>query len=373
MVLNKHNHITGSRLRDARILANKTAKEVAAQIGVSAQALSLYEHEKATPNAENFRQLSIIYGLPISFYYKPEITSKPDGDVYFRSFSSATKLKRDKAFTQAKLFVNDIVGLIGSKIKFPPVDPLFNKIKTSTTIDEDNFDYEVMAKVIRRSWNLGYEPIQDLMYELEKRGIIIMVIDLPEQIDGFSFWFGGRPYMVLNSENNFFRLRMSMAHELCHLFFHGALDDISKDLKRIEQDAKNFAGAFLLPDVTVKKYINSATLQELARLKPQTKLSITRMIKRCSQLTLISPEREVSLQKQISSKRWRKVEPFDDYYSPERPVLIKQAIELLVDKKIYTKQLLLDTFGLDTHFIEQACSVDPDYFTQSKILYMKIL
>lgn len=46
MVLNKHNHITGSRLRDARILANKTAKEVAAQIGVSAQALSLYEHEK---------------------------------------------------------------------------------------------------------------------------------------------------------------------------------------------------------------------------------------------------------------------------------------------------------------------------------------
>lgn len=57
------------------------------------------------------------------------------------------------------------------------------------------------------------------------------------------------------------------------------------------------------------------------------------MIKRCSQLTLISPEREVSLQKQISSKRWRKVEPFDDYYSPERPVLIKQAIELLVDKK----------------------------------------
>ena len=78
-------------------------------------------------------------------------------------------------------------------------------------------------------------------------------------------------------------------------------------------------------------------------------------------------------QKQISSKRWRKVEPFDDYYSPERPVLIKQAIELLVDKKIYTKQLLLDTFGLDTHFIEQACSVDPDYFTQSKILYMKIL
>ena len=45
MVLNKHNHITGSRLRDARILANKTAKEVAAQIGVSAQALSLYEHE----------------------------------------------------------------------------------------------------------------------------------------------------------------------------------------------------------------------------------------------------------------------------------------------------------------------------------------
>ena len=34
MVLNKHNHITGSRLRDARILANKTAKEVGNSVGI---------------------------------------------------------------------------------------------------------------------------------------------------------------------------------------------------------------------------------------------------------------------------------------------------------------------------------------------------
>lgn len=365
--------INNVRLRQARILTGRTAKEVAELIGISAQALSQYELGKTTPTEDNFRKLLKLYGLPINFYFKPKNSENIEPTIYFRKFSSATKMKRDIAYQQSEIFITDIVGVITKKVNLPKVDPLFDNIKQSLNIEKREFNYEFMAKLIRKSWNLGYEPFDDLMYELEKRGILIIKLDLSDDIDGFSYWINNRPVMVLNKNNNFFRLRMSMAHELCHLFFHGAIEDVSKDLKRIEDEAKNFAGAFLLPDVTAAKYLNTINLQQMSYLKLKLKISVAGLLKRYEQLDYISEERALSLNKQISSKRWRKVEPYDDYYVPEEPVLIKQAINLLVDKKVYSKKQLIDLFALDEEFIVQTCNLGPKFFKEDKILNFKLL
>lgn len=364
----KQNPIINTRLKDARVVNGYTAKEVAESIGISPQALSLYELGKSTPSLEIFNKLVIKYGLPVSFYYKPNYDNSMDSAIYFRKFTAATKSKRDEAETLSKWFVHDIIAELNKTVKLPVVDPLFDKIKTSVNIDLDNFDYEKMAKIIRREWGLGNEPLNDLMYELEKRGIIICILELDDDIDGFSYWSAGRPFMFLNANNNFFRLRMSMAHELCHLFFHGAVEDIKNDLKKIENDAKNFAGAFLLPDVTCQKYFNSISLQEFQYLKPQLKISIAGMLKRCEQLGFISEDRALSLNKQISAKRWRKVEPLDDIFSPERPVLAKQSIELIINNNILSKSQLSNIFALPTDFIEHVCNLSKEYFSTSKLL-----
>lgn len=364
----KPTHIINTRLKDARIVNGYTAKEVAESIGISPQALSLYELGKSTPSPEMFNKLVIKYGLPISFYYKLNFDNSMDGAIYFRKFTAATKAKRDEAQILSKWFVHDIIAELDKMIKLPAVDPLFDRIKTSVHIDLDNFDYETMAKIIRREWGLGNEPLNNLMYELEKRGIVIGILELDDDIDGFSYWSDGRPFMFLNANNNFFRLRMSMAHELCHLFFHGAVENIKHDLKKIENDAKNFAGAFLLPDIACQKYFNSITLQEFQYLKPQLKISIAGMLKRCEQLGFISEERTVSLNKQISAKRWRKVEPLDNIFLPERPVLAKQSIELIINNNILSKQQLSNLFALPTVFIEYVCNLSKGYFSTSKIL-----
>ena len=364
----KHTHIINVRLKDARIANGYTAKEVAKSISISPQALSLYELGKSTPPPEIFNKLVVKYGLPVSFYYKPGFDNSMDGTIYFRKFTAATKAKRNEAQIFSKWFVHDIIAELNKMIKLPAVDPLFDRIKTSVHIDLDNFDYETMAKIIRREWGLGNEPLNDLMYEFEKRGIVICILDLDDDIDGFSYWSAGRPFMFLNARNNFFRLRMSMAHELCHLFFHGAVEDIKHDLKKIENDAKNFAGAFLLPDVTCQKYFNSISLQELQYLKPQLKISITGMLKRCEQLGFISEERTVSLNNQISAKRWRKVEPLDNIFPPERPVLAKQSVELIINNNILSKPQLSNLFALPTDFIEYVCNLSKGYFSTSKIL-----
>ena len=95
--------------------------------------------------------------------------------------------------------------------------------------------------------------------KLEQKDIAKLV---NKSVATVSFWEKGRPFIFVNRNNNYFRLRMSVAHELCHLFFHGA-EDVEKDIKRIEEEAKAFAGAFLLPNpgfIEDIKYINLQNL-----------------------------------------------------------------------------------------------------------------
>ena len=58
--LAKQTHIINTRLKDARIVNGYTAKEIAESIGISPQALSLYELGKSTPPPEIFNKLVII-------------------------------------------------------------------------------------------------------------------------------------------------------------------------------------------------------------------------------------------------------------------------------------------------------------------------
>ena len=56
------------RLRDARIETDKTIKEVAELLGISAQALSMFELGRCAVSPEMFFRIKNIYGFPISLY-----------------------------------------------------------------------------------------------------------------------------------------------------------------------------------------------------------------------------------------------------------------------------------------------------------------
>ncbi len=361
---NNRLNIVPQRLREARIACGKTIKEVSKNIGVSAQVLSMYELGRCNLSAEVFYRLKNQYDLPIKYYSKPYTDEINRSQTFFRSFSSLNKSKREIAFIQSEWFVKEIFGFFREKIKFPPVDDLFLKIKRSHNVDKkEKRHIELLAKIIRREWGLGLEPICNLTRILEKKGIIIVKMDLDDVIDGFSFWSENRPFIFVNSNNNAFRLRMSIAHELCHLFFHEA-EEVEKNLKDIESEAKHFASAFLMPDSSFAKDIYSTSLEQLLYLKPKWMVSVQAMVMRCGQLDLISEDRMLYLQKQMSRKRWRKNEPGDNDCDPEAPVLLTQAIELLVERKILSKNKLLDAITLNNEFIEDVCSLPLGYLSQ---------
>lgn len=356
--------IIPQRLREARVSCGKTIKEVSEFIGISAQVLSMYELGRCNPSAEVFYKLKNVYTLPIKYYAKPYQENTYKSQTFFRSFSTATKSKREIANIQSEWFTQDILHILEDKIKFPPVDDFFIKIKQSMAVDKkEKRNLDSLAKIIRREWGLGLGPISNLTRALEKKGVIIAKMDLDDTVDGFSYWYKNRPFIFVNKNNTSFRLRMSIAHELCHLFFHEA-DDIEKNLKELENEAKYFASAFLMPDSSFMQDVYSTSLDHFLYLKPKWMVSVQAMVMRCDQLNLISEDKVLYLQKQISRKRWRKVEPGDNECEPESPIVLQQAIQLLVEKNVLSKTEILDTFSLNNEFIELVCSLPEGYLSQ---------
>ena len=217
------------------------------------------------------------------------------------------------------------------------------------------------AKLVRRKWGLGSDPIINLIRCVEKRGVIVSVIPLDEKVDGFSYWQNGRPFIFVNKNNSAVRLRMSIAHELCHLFFHEGVE-VEMDLKRVEDEAKHFAGAFLIPENSICNEMYTTNMDKFIYLKMKWKISITALVKRAYESNVIDDDNQQYLYQQISSKRWKKKEPVDDEISEEKTLMLKQAIELFDEKNIFSKEKMLDAFGLNGSFVEEACSLPAGYF-----------
>ena len=73
--------------------------------------------------------------------------------------------------------------------------------------------------MLREEWNLGYDPIPDVVAMLEDKGYKVIEADGPKSFDGLSAEVNGSKVIVLNSsafEGNNCRKRFTALHELAH-------------------------------------------------------------------------------------------------------------------------------------------------------------
>ncbi|SMD16137.1 helix-turn-helix domain-containing protein [Sporomusa malonica] len=352
------NGLLPQRLRDARLAKGLSIKEIADLVGLSRQIISQYELGNVSPSPENLLKMQQIYQMPTSYYYKPYSEAPIRSQEYFRSFQAATKSMRETAVMQSMWVTREVIPALDSYVKLPAVDPLFAKVKNSEALDvRKERNMETLAKLVRREWDLGLGPIVNLTRVIEKRGVVVIVLSLDDKLDAFSFWEKGRPYIFVSKSNNAVRMRMSVAHELCHLLFHDT-EEIEQHLKQLEDEAKWFANAFLMPQGGFEKDVFSTSLNQLLLLKPKWKVSVQAMIMRCERLELISDERSTYLWKQISRQRWRKVEPYDDQIENETPVLLQQAVKLITEHGVRSRRDLAERIALQSDFIEQVCGLE---------------
>lgn len=110
-----------------------------------------------------------------------------------------------------------------------------------------------------------------------------------------------------------------------------------------EQQANDFASAFLLPKETFIKEVGAYAdkLNYYIELKKKWKVSIAAMIRRAKNLKLISYDKYQALMRQMQKMGIRKCEPLDDILVTAQPSLLKTAVEMLINDNVLTAKEIL--------------------------------
>lgn len=360
----------GARLREAREARGLNAISLAEMLGITRSAISLYENGNASPQPEMMQRIADKLNLPISFFLKPIQEVQVDNPIYYRSMSSATKMARVRAERWFYWIHDYIVPYFRQYVTLPKVTiPHF---EVSDIHKLSNEDIENLASNIRHQWNLSNGPVSNMTLLLENNGVIISRIELcADTLDAFSVWCSddNTPYIILSADkNSAARARLDVAHEFAHLVLHKNLSkkqiNNSNDFKLIEEQAFRFASAFLVPSVTFSRDLYSPSLDALRSLKSKWLVSIGMMIKRASDLNLITEDQAQRMWINYNRRGWRKEEPLDRTMQIETPRLLRKVLDLINNEKIQIPEQILATIGLSPNDIEMIAGLNPGYFNE---------
>lgn len=363
-----HPGFTPARLTQAREALGYTKTELAHRVRLTPAAVSAYETGVRVPSPDIVDALARVLQQPIPFFGMPAQRTGTR-KVFYRSLSSATRTARLKA--QAKMsLLWDAVDYIDTfvdlpRIDMPPVGQLPDRPEdiTETMI-------EAAAATARQHWHMGDQPAPNLVWLLEESGAIVVRHDLgSDRLDAFSEWReeDGRPYFMLNSiRRNAFRSRADMAHEIGHVLLHANVPaqclEQNETFKLMEEQAWRFAQAFLLPEKAFLRDLNSLNLDALRALKPKWKVSIAFMLQRIHRLGILDTDKFTNYRKYLAQRGWLKVEPYDLETEPERPLVLSQVLEFLIEEKVQTPDQIVLGAGFNPELLEELTNVEPGFF-----------
>ncbi|HBO1241544.1 TPA: ImmA/IrrE family metallo-endopeptidase [Pseudomonas aeruginosa] len=339
-------------------------------IGISKQAVSIFEKGVKQPTYENILKLSSALGVQVEFFFTPsravqEITTPS----HFRSFKTATKKSRTKASVREG-WLSELSQTLLKNISFPGSNVLSAKIEDFTELTHQ--EIEELAENARKHWGLGLGPISNVTLLLEKNGIFIGQFPMDRQVQAFSNWRGRLAYIVTEKINSNARHRFNLAHELGHLIMHTSIseeDHEDDELVQLKEDQANyFAGAFLFPKKPFLDEFTSCSLESLIHLKRRWGISIAALTVRARALGLLSENQSIYIFKQLAAlPGGRKSEPLDKETPRENPKLIGDMIDFLERSGKLTKYELLKILPLSTEELSDITSKPKEYLHLSEV------
>jgi Zn-dependent peptidase ImmA (M78 family) len=148
------------------------------------------------------------------------------------------------------------------------------------------------ASKLREQWDLGYDPIPDVIAMLEDKGYKVIEIDAPKNFDGLSAEVDRSKVIILNSslyEGNNCRKRFTALHELAHLSLRFP-DELGHRTE--ERLCHVFANAVLYPSEMAEKELHYERFHffenELILIKERWGISISAIFQTALRLEIIS-------------------------------------------------------------------------------------
>ena len=300
----------GNRIQRARKASGLSLRNLGAQIALSHAAIKKYEDNKVTPSSDVLIKLAKALHVKVEYFFRPErftlknIQYRKHADMPARQLEEISAVVLDQIERRVEL---------ESLFPTPPVQTfsINNLPKIINHID----DVEKLADQVRSQWNLGSDPIPDLIDIFEENGIKVFEIDNAQypKIDGLYVKVNEMPIFVVSNQSPGDRQRFTLAHEFGHLLLDGRIGDILN----MEGYCNRFAGAFLLPRQSLITVLgihrNSIEPRELSLLKQEFGLSMTSILHRAEETGIISHNIYRQVRAEFNERGWSKKEPGEPY------------------------------------------------------------
>lgn len=342
----------GQRLKMARTIRGISIGNLAEKMEVQRQTISMYENGKISdPDYTKIYKMSEILNFPLEFFLDSNTSNVISSQsTYFRSLLTTGKSYRYEQEAKSS-FISTIYAYISEYITFPQVN--------LPDVSDIYGDVEKIAMKLRDCWKLGNGPIDNLIFHAEENGIILTSFNTgTTDIDAFS------KKVVINDEERFIvafsknkntaaRIHFDVSHELGHILMHDWDDDLDilspQEFREREQQANDFASAFLLPRETFIKDVGhyADKLGYYDELKKKWKVSMAAMIRRSKNLNLISYDKYQSLMRQMQKMGIRKQEPLDDILLTAQPSLLETAVNMLLNGNVITPREFLQELSME--------------------------
>jgi len=318
--------------REARFL---TQAQLAEQLGCLQGTLSKVENGTLSATENFLEQLAKVLKYPTSFFYQKE-EPLPPALFYYRKKSKATKVESKKMEALMNIFRFNLEKLLTS-IDIPDRNYQLWDVNTHGSPSE-------CAKYIRDIWRLPKGKINNLTEIAENNGIIVIYLkDLSLHIDGLSMPVrSGNPIIFINGSMPADRTKATLAHEIGHLLLHHG-QFIAPD-RDVESEAWEFAGELLLPENEIKPFVRRLSIERLAELKMQWKVSMQMILYRAEKLGTITNSQYRLLITQMNKYGYKVNEP--QYFSKEIPTLISEVVESHLNDLNYTMDELSEILCL---------------------------
>lgn len=309
-----------------RMLAVSQA-ELEVSTGISQGAISKIEQGLKAPSQDQIEKFADALHCRASFFYQAEREYGPPISAHpmYRKKASVGQKVLDKVIAELS------VRLGHARILLKAVD--FQPELELPRYDAEDYEgrIEDVAAMVRRAWYMPRGPIRSLMEFIERAGILVIFSDMEAaQIDGASYQVPGMPPVIfINNSLPADRLRFTLAHELGHIVLHRF------PLPDMEQQANEFAAAFLMPREDISADVRDMSLAKAAQLKPYWKVSMGALIVRAKTLGKIDEGSYSYLWRQMSVKGFRTKEPVSLDFAREEPSLASALFSNLTDNMGY--------------------------------------
>jgi len=301
--------------------------ELAEAVGVDPKSIMNYEAGQE-PGTETMRRLCAVLKFPEMFFFGDDIEEIDTSTVSFRSMARMTAAQQAEACGQGSMciYLNDWFSK-----RFAMPGAAIPDVRHATP--------EAAAAIVRTEWGLGVQPISNMIHLLESKGVRIYSLSVKaREVDAFSMWKGGTPFVMLNVQKSSEHSRFDAAHELAHLVLHRDGSPVGKEA---ESEANQFASAFLMPEADLRAYARpNPGITALIQWKKRWRVSLAALNYRMHQLGMTTDHHYRSLCIQISRMggRTREIEGLPR----EQSLLLDKMLRMLASDNVTRAQIARD-------------------------------